>query len=270
VSGWRSRMSEPVLYDLTDGVGTVTLNRPEAMNSLDTATKVALRDVLEAAADDSSVRCVVLTGNGRAFCAGQDLREHVDDLANKPLEEIWSTVPEHYSRICSALATMPKPVVAGVNGIAAGAGASLALACDFRIVADAAGFNLAFARIGLSCDTGLSWTLPRLVGRAMAMELLMLSGTVSADEALRLGIATKVVASESLSDEVRRLAGELAAGPTVAFASIRRSLTYAASHSLAETLVFEGEMMANTGKTEDHRDAVAAFAEKRKPTFHGR
>jgi 2-(1,2-epoxy-1,2-dihydrophenyl)acetyl-CoA isomerase len=263
-------MNDPVLYDLTDGVGTVTLNRPDSLNSLDMATKIALRDLLEAAAGDASVRCVVLTGTGRAFCVGQDLREHADNLANKPLEQVWSTVPEHYSRICSALATMPKPVVAGVNGVAAGAGASLALACDFRIVADTAGLNLAFAAIGLSCDTGSSWTLPRLVGQAKAAELLMLSRTVSADEARTLGIATRVVTAESLTDEVRKLALDLASGPTVAFASIRRSLAYAASHSLEESLTFEAEMMANTGKTEDHHDAVSAFVGKRKPVFRGR
>jgi 2-(1,2-epoxy-1,2-dihydrophenyl)acetyl-CoA isomerase len=263
-------MSDPVLYDLTDGVGTVTLNRPDSMNSLDTATKVALRDTLKAAADDGSVRCVVLTGNGRAFCAGQDLREHIDNLASKPLEEIWSTVPEHYSPICHSLATMPKPVVAGVNGIAAGAGASLAFACDFRVLADSAGFNLAFASIGLSCDTGSSWTLPRLVGRAKAVELLMIPRTVKAEEALTLGLATSAVSAESFADEVRRLATELAAGPTVAFAAIRRSLAYSASHSLEESLALEAEMMAQTGRTADHRDAVAAFADKQKPTFRGR
>jgi 2-(1,2-epoxy-1,2-dihydrophenyl)acetyl-CoA isomerase len=263
-------MNDPVLYDLTDGVGTVTLNRPDSMNSLDTVTKVALRDLLETAAEDPSVRCVVLTGTGRAFCAGQDLREHADYLASKPLEQIWTTVPEHYSRICSTLATMPKPVVAGVNGMAAGAGASLAFACDFRIVADTAGFNLAFAAIGLSCDTGSSWTLPRLVGQAKAAELLILPRTVAADEALTLGIATKVVTAQSLMDEARQLATQLASGPTVAFAAIRRSLAYSASHSLEESLTFEAEMMADTGGTEDHRNAVAAFVEKRKPTFHGR
>jgi 2-(1,2-epoxy-1,2-dihydrophenyl)acetyl-CoA isomerase len=263
-------MSDPVLYDLTDGVGTLTLNRPDSMNSLDTATKVALRDTLKAAADDRSVRCVVLTGNGRAFCAGQDLREHMDNLASKPLEEIWSTVPEHYSPICHSLATMPKPVVAGVNGIAAGAGASLAFACDFRVLADTAGFNLAFASIGLSCDTGSSWTLPRLVGHAKAAELLMIPRTVKAEAALTLGMATRVVPAESFADEVRSLATELAVGPTLAFAAIRRSLAYSASHSLEESLTLEAEMMAQTGKTADHRDAVAAFADKRKPTFRGR
>ena len=263
-------MSDPVLYDLSEGVGTVTLNRPDSMNSLDTATKVALRDTLKAAADDRSVRCVVLTGNGRAFCAGQDLREHVDNLASKPLEEIWSTVPEHYSPICHTLATMPKPVVAGVNGIAAGAGASLAFACDFRVLADTAGFNLAFASIGLSCDTGSSWTLPRLVGHAKAAELLLIPRTVKAEAALALGLATTVVPAESFVDELRSLATELAAGPTVAFAAIRRSLAYSPSHSLDESLALEAEMMAQTGSTEDHRDAVAAFMEKRRPMFHGR
>lgn len=260
----------PVLVDIGDGVGTLTLNRPEAMNSLDTATKIALRDALEALAVDDAVRCVVLTGRGRAFCVGQDLREHARNLAERPLEEVWSTVDEHYTRIARALATMPKPVVAAVNGIAAGAGASIAFACDLRILADTAGFNLAFSAIGLSCDTGASWTLPRHVGRAKATELLLLPRTVPADEALVLGLATSVTSPGRLADEAAALARRLAAGPTVAYAAIRKALAFAAAHSLEDSLALEAQLMALTGGTDDHRDAVASFVAKQPPRFSGR
>ena len=185
-------------------------------------------------------------------------------------EEIWSAVPDHYVPIARGLATMPKPVVAAVNGVAAGAGAALAFVCDFRVVADTAGFNLAFTGIGLSCDTGSSWTLPRLVGHAKAVELLMRPRTISAKEAAQLGLATSVVPSDALAEEVAALAGELAAGPTAAYAAIREALSYSATHPLEESLVFEGELMRRTGETEDHRAAVASFQAKQRPTFRGR
>src|SRR4051794_22325543 len=227
-----------VRYEVADGVATITLDRPEAMNALDIATKVALRDIVEEAAGDDSVRCVVLTGTGRAFCVGQDLKEHIRLLAANDLEALWNTVPEHYAPIARALAGMPKPVVAALNGVAAGAGASLAFACDFRVVADTAGFNLAFIGIALSCDTGISWTLPRLIGHAKALELLYFPRTVPAAEALTLGLATSVVPAADLATAVGELAGRLAAGPTVAYGAVRQSLGYSASHTLAESLQF--------------------------------
>ena len=147
---------QPVLYSVADGVATIAFNRPQAMNSLDVATKLGLVDAVTEAAGDRAVRCVVLTGSGRAFCVGQDLKEHVGLLHSGSSDELFSTVPDHYNPIVTALATMPKPVVAAVNGVAAGAGASLAFACDFRLLADTAGFNLAFSGIALSCDTGSS------------------------------------------------------------------------------------------------------------------
>jgi 2-(1,2-epoxy-1,2-dihydrophenyl)acetyl-CoA isomerase len=261
---------QPVLYSVADGVATVALNRPDAMNSLDVATKVALRDAVTEAAGDPAVRCVVLTGSGRAFCVGQDLKEHVTLLREGSSEELFSTVPDHYNPIVTALATMPKPVVAAVNGVAAGAGASLAFACDFRLLADTAGFNLAFSGIALSCDTGSSWTLPRLVGRAKALELLYFPRTIPAEEALGLGIATRVVPGPDLVDEVRRLAQRLAAGPTLSYGAIRRSVAHSAGHDLESSLAFEAEMMTLTGATQDHRNAVDAFVGKQQPTFEGR
>lgn len=261
---------QPVTYDVADGVATITLDRADAMNSLDIATKVALRDAVTQAADDDAVRCVVLTGTGRAFCVGQDLKEHIQILNSESSDALFRTVPEHYNPIVTAVATMPKPVIAAVNGVAAGAGASLAFACDFRILADTAGFNLAFTGIALSCDTGASWTLPRLVGRAKALELLYFPRTLKADESLELGLATKVVPADELAEEATRLARQLAAGPTKAFGAVRRSVAYSAGHDFVDSLAFEAEMMALTGASEDHANAVASFVAKEKPTFEGR
>ncbi|WP_432940615.1 enoyl-CoA hydratase/isomerase family protein [Kribbella sp. CA-253562] len=263
-------MSDSVVYDVTEGVGTIRLNRPDAMNSLDTATKVALRDTVRAAAEDPAVRCVVLTGTGRAFCVGQDLKEHIGLLQANDLDALWSTVPDHYAPIAMALAEMPKPVIASLNGVAAGAGASMAFACDFRVVADTAGFNLAFTGIALSCDTGISWTLPRLIGQAKATELLYFPRTIPAAEALTLGLATSVVPAAELESATAELASKLAAGPTQAYGAVRQSLAYSASHTLEESLAFEAGKMQSTGSTEDHRNAVASFVAKQKPVFEGK
>jgi 2-(1,2-epoxy-1,2-dihydrophenyl)acetyl-CoA isomerase len=261
---------QPVIYAVSDGVATITLNRPDAMNSLDVATKVALRDAVTEAADDPAVRCVVLTGSGRAFCVGQDLKEHIEILRSSSSDELFRTVPEHYNPTVKTLATMNKPVVAAVNGVAAGAGASFAFACDFRILADSAGFNLAFTGVALSCDTGASWTLPRLVGRAKAIELLYFPRTIPAQEAIDLGLATKVVPADELEQEVADLARRLAAGPTIAFGAVRRSVEHSAGNDLEASLDFEAQMMALTGATEDHTNAVNAFVAKEKPVFDGR
>ncbi len=264
-------MSSPVLLDVTDGVATITLNRPDAMNSLDVATKVALLETVRQVAEDPAARCVVLTGSGRAFCVGQDLKEHIEILNSDARDQLFATVDQHYNPIVTAVATMPKPVIAAVNGVAAGAGASLAFACDLRYLAESAGFNLAFANVALSCDTGASYHLQRLVGRAKAIELLYFPRTLSAEESLELGLATEVVTGDDdLSSVVGEVAARLAAGPTVALGAMRRSVAYAAGHSFEDALAFESRMMAETGATEDHAAAVAAFIAKEKPTFHGR
>ncbi|HXH81246.1 enoyl-CoA hydratase/isomerase family protein [Nocardioides sp.] len=261
---------EPVLLVVADGVATITLNRPEGLNSLDIATKELLRDIVQAVAGDDAVRCVVLTGSGRGFCVGQDLKEHIELLRTGDSDALFTTVERHYNPIVTALATMPKPVIAAVNGVAAGAGASLALACDMRVLADTAGFNFAFAGVALSCDTGASYHLPRLVGQAKALELLYFPSTIPAEEALTLGLANQVVPSADLEGTVNTLAARLAAGPTLAFAAIRRSVAYSSQHSFADSLANEGRMMNLTGATEDHATAVAAFVAKEKPVFHGR
>ena len=259
----------PVLVTRDGGVATVRLNRPDAMNSLDVATKESLLAALQDVADDAEVRVVVLTGSGRAFCVGQDLKEHVGLLMSGS-EALFATVPEHYNPIVTLLATMNKPVIAALNGVAAGAGASFAFACDLRVLADTAGFNMAFTGIALSCDSGASWALPRLIGTAKAKELLLMPRTVKADEALALGLATRVVPAAELESEVAEIAATLAAGPTIAYGSVRRAIDHSASHDLAESLAYEGELMTLTGKTQDHADAVDAFLAKEKPTFNGR
>src|ERR1035437_7541892 len=258
-----------LLLDLTDGVATVTMNRPEAMNALDIATKKILLATLVQVADDPAVRCVVLTGVGRAFCVGQDLREHIKLLSTRD-ESLWPTVPEHYNPIFELLSTMNTPVIAAIKRVAAGAGASLAFAADLRIIVHTGGFHLSFAGIALSCDSGASWTLPRLIGTAKAKELLMFPRTVPAAEALELGMVNRVVSEAELPDVVGELARNLAAGPTLAYGSIRRSVAYSAGHPLSESLAQEAEQMALTGGSADHATAVAAFLAKEKPAFEGR
>ncbi|MFG2817850.1 enoyl-CoA hydratase/isomerase family protein [Kitasatospora sp. NPDC048365] len=266
-------MTDTVSHELDGGLAVVTINRADAMNALDVATKVALRDTLIAVAEDSAVRAVLLTGAGdKAFCVGQDLKEHLGLLKRQEEtgEGALRTVAEHYNPLVRALAGMRKPTVAAVNGVAAGAGASLAFACDFRIVADTAGFNTSFAGVALTADSGASWTLPRLVGHAKATELLMLPRTVKADEALSLGLATRVVPAAELAATAREFAQRLAEGPTVAYGAIKESLAYGASHSLSELLDKEDELQTLAGQSEDHAIAVRAFVAKEKPAYVGR
>jgi Enoyl-CoA hydratase/carnithine racemase len=261
-------LSETLFVDHSDGVATLTFNRPESMNSLSTELREALLAALTEARDDDTVRAVVLTGQGRGFCVGQDLREHVEALRKgngSPLD----TVRQHYNPIVLTIARMPKPVVAAVGGMAAGAGASLAFAADFRVAGRGARFLLAFANVGLTADSGASWTLPRLVGRARATELLMLAEPVTAEDALRFGLVNTVVPDDRVLIAAHELAARLANGPTAAYAAIKESLLYAESASLADALEREAVLQLRVGATADHRNATAAFVAKEKPVFHG-
>jgi 2-(1,2-epoxy-1,2-dihydrophenyl)acetyl-CoA isomerase len=214
------------------------------------------------------VRVVILTGAGQAFCAGQDLREHGEQLSSGqvPLD----TVRQHYNPIVLAITTMRKPVIAVLPGVAAGAGASLAFACDFRIAARRASVLMAFARVGLTADSGASWTLQRLVGAARAAELLMLAEPVPADQALAMGLLTSVVDDDELEATAAEFAARLAAGPTLAYAAIKESLAYAASHDLAQALEKEAELQTELGRSADHKNATTAFLNKQAPVFSGR
>jgi 2-(1,2-epoxy-1,2-dihydrophenyl)acetyl-CoA isomerase len=256
-----------VCWSLDEAVATITLNRPQARNALTAAMKDALLAAVAKAAADPAVRAVIITGAGEAFCSGQDLREHAEVLASGA--EPAATVRRHYNPIITTVMTMPKPVIAAVNGGAAGAGASLALACDFRVAARRASLLMAFARVGLAADSGASVTLQRLAGAAKAAELLMLAKPVGAEQALAAGLFTTVVADEEVVPEAGRLARRLAAGPTAAYGGIKAELLYSATHGLAESLEHEAQVQAELGQTGDHRAATLAFTRREKPSFHG-
>jgi 2-(1,2-epoxy-1,2-dihydrophenyl)acetyl-CoA isomerase len=262
-------MADVLLIDRTDGVATLTMNRPESMNSLSTELKDALVTALADVAADSSVRAVILTGSGRGFCVGQDLSEHVQLLeAGDPAP--LSTVVEHYNPIALSLAQMPKPVIAAVNGTAAGAGASFSFACDFRIVSEEAKFLLAFANVGLALDSGASWTLPRLIGAGRALELSLLARPITAQQAQQYGLVTQLLPADQVLPAAQQLAAQLAAGPTVAYAGIKNAIHYAATATFEQALDNEAVLQAAAGATEDHKAATAAFVAKQKPVFQGR
>ena len=259
----------PLLISNDVGVRTLTLNRPAAFNSFDLELKDALLAALTAATADDSVRAVVITGAGRAFCAGQDLKQHLE-LVQANDTRLATTVRDFYNVAISAITGMPKPVIAAVNGAAAGAGAAFAFACDLRIAASTASFSMAFAGVGLSADSGASFTLPRLVGAGRASRMMLLGERVDADEALRIGMVDEVVPADELVVRVGEVAGALAQGPTRAYAWIKASLHHAATSDLASALQFEDRAQADLFAGADHHEAISAFAAKRAPEFRGR
>jgi 2-(1,2-epoxy-1,2-dihydrophenyl)acetyl-CoA isomerase len=261
-------LSDTVLVDLAGAVTTITLNRPDAMNALTVEAKEALLAALSSAASDESVRAVVLTGTGRGFCVGQDLREHGALVASGSAAPL-STVTEHFNPLVELLVTMPKPVIAAINGAAAGAGLGIACACDFRIGAAGSRYTTAFTGIGLTADTGLSWTLPRLVGSGRAVALLMLAEPFTAEQALEMGMLNACVAPEQVLPAATELAQRLAAGPTAAYACVKEAVLYGADASLTQSLAKEDELQTRAGATADHAAAVQSFLEKKPPVFTG-
>jgi 2-(1,2-epoxy-1,2-dihydrophenyl)acetyl-CoA isomerase len=230
--------------------------------------KTELLATLRQCSSDPRVRAVILTGAGQAFCSGQDLREHAALLESGGAPT--DTVRAHYNPIITAITTMPKPVVAAIRGVAAGAGASLAFACDFRIATRDASLLMAFSRVGLGADSGASWTLQRLVGAGRAAELLLLAEPLAADQALSYGLFSSVVPDDELAPAAHALAARLAAGPTAAYAAIKQGLAFAATHGLADSLEMEARLQAELGRTQDHRAATQAFVRKEQPTYQGR
>ena len=247
------------------GIATVTLNRPDALNALTVPMKQALAAAFRRLERDATTRAVILTGAGRAFCAGQDLRERLEpDAAPLGVE-----VRERYNPIIRAMRALPKPIVGAINGVAAGAGASLAMACDLRIASEAATFSLAFGRVGLVPDSGATWFLPRLVGATRAAELALLNDPVSAADAIRLGLVGRVVPAADLDTEARSVAARLAAGAPKAIALTKRALNAAWERDLDATLEYEAYLQDMAGRTKDHAEGLAAFMEKRSPRFTG-
>ena len=260
---------EPVIVERQDALVTVSINRPQARNALDSAVKPALRDALTAAAADESVRAVVLTGTGGHFCAGQDLREHARALEERGARAL-DTVADDYVPVVTAIATMPKPVIAAVEGNCVGAGLALALACDLRVISTQATLATAFTGIGLTTDSGLAHTLPRAVGDARARELVLLAEPFSAEQAVAWGIAARLAEPGSALTDATALGRRLAAGPTTAYAESKALLSASWDRGLAETMAAEGDAQARLGATDDHLGAVTAFLAKEKPVFTGR
>jgi len=243
----------------------ITLDRPDALNALTIPLKKELLGALRAAGRDRSVRAVILTGAGRAFCAGQDLKERLEPDA----PPLGVELRERYNPLIQAMRALPKPVVGAINGVAAGAGASLAFACDVRIASERASFALAFGRIGLVPDSGATWFLPRLLGPAKAAELALLNEPLSAADAERFGLVVRVVPAEALDAEARELALRLAGLAPRALALTKRALERSWSADLDSHLEYEADLQGLAGATADHREGIAAFVEKRSPDFKG-
>jgi 2-(1,2-epoxy-1,2-dihydrophenyl)acetyl-CoA isomerase len=255
----------PIRVEVADAIATITLDRPDALNAL---TGPMLADLLAAfrrIARDRAVRAVILTGAGRGFCAGQDLKERLTPDA-PPLAVV---VRERYNPIINVMRTLDQPIVGAINGVAAGAGASLAFACDVRLAAETASFALAFGRIGLVPDSGATWFLPRLVGPARAAELALTGASLSATEAERLGLVARVVPAETLAAEAGDVATRLAALAPIALAQTKRALERSWSLDLETALEEEAWRQGIAGATEDHAEGIAAFVEKRPPAFKG-
>lgn len=267
-------MSEPlVLVAQSGAVQTLTLNRPAALNSFTTELHAQLLAALNAAASDASVRCVVLTGAGRGFCAGQDLADPAvapDTTPGAPAKDLGDVVDRFYAPLCLRLRSMPVPVVAAVNGVAAGAGASIALGCDMVLAARSASFIQAFAKIGLLPDSGGTWLLPRLVGRANALGLALLGDKLSAEEAQRMGLIWRCVDDETLASEAQALAQRLAAMPTQALVTIRAAMDSALDMDWPAALAQEATLQRRLGYAHDYSEGVQAFSQKRAPQFTDR
>jgi len=265
-------MSDTVLFETRGAVAVITLNRPESLNAMNPEMLDTMFRVGQRAAEDPAIRAVVVTGAGRAFCAGGDVKGMAERNSSGGEGSVVSRVEvlRQQEEISLLLQEMPKPTICAVNGVAAGAGLSLALATDLRVASDQARFTTAFAKVGFSGDFGGTWLLQRLVGPLKAKELYFLSDILSAQQALDLGLVTKVVPHDSLMVETMALAEQLAAGPTLAYGRIKDNFTFGATNSFGDTLQREAENMIASGKTQDHLNAARAFVEKRQPAFEGR
>jgi len=256
-------------YSVAAGIARLTLNRPERLNSLNTRMHQELQHALAVLAADTEARVLILTGAGRGFCAGQDLGERTVVPGGAPAD-LGDSIERHYKPLILALRRLPLPIIAAVNGVAAGAGANLALACDLVLAARSASFVQAFARIGLVPDCGGTWLLPRLVGSARAMGLALLGEKLPAAQAAQWGLIWRCVEDEELAPEVDSLAARLAAAPTRALARAKQLLAASASHTLEQQLDAEREVQRELGYSADYAEGVAAFTAKREPRFTGR
>ncbi|MDP1976981.1 2-(1,2-epoxy-1,2-dihydrophenyl)acetyl-CoA isomerase PaaG [Undibacterium sp.] len=262
-----------ILFHISDGIAHLTLNRPEKLNSFNVAMHLEIQDALEKLRADASVRVMVLTGAGRGFCAGQDLTDRAvkeDNAADGAPPDLGASVEKYYAPLVTALRALPIPVICAVNGVAAGAGANLPLACDIVLAARSASFVEVFCKLGLIPDTGGTYFLPRALGTARAMGAAMLGGKISAEKAEQWGLIWKCVDDDQLQTEAMAMATHFASAPTKGLAFTKQAIYASPQHSLEQQLTLETNMMRELGQSEDYREGVAAFVEKRPPKFVGR
>lgn len=262
-------MEESILFQVEAGVAVITLNRPKQLNSFNPEMHKALKRALKQAEADDSVRAVLLTGAGRGFCAGQDLNDrNVNSGAEMP--DLGESIEKYYNPLIKQISNMPKPVIAAVNGVAAGAGANIAFACDIVFAAQSASFIQAFCKIGLVPDSGGTWVLPRLIGSARAKALMLLGDKVTASQAQEWGMIWQCVEDEALIETAMSVANHLATQPTKGLGFIKHALNHSSEHSLEDQLNMEKDLQRLAGQTDDYREGIAAFFDKRAPEFKGK
>ena len=260
---------ENILFSVEHGIARLTLNRPDKLNSFTTDMHSEVRSALDRIQEDTSARVLILTGAGRGFCAGQDLGDRAMQIQSGKMPDIGNTVEQNYKPLIMRLANLRVPTIAAVNGIAAGAGASIALACDLVIATKSASFLQAFSKIGLIPDTGGTWFLPQRVGMARAMGLALLAEKLPAEKAAAWGLIWAAVEDSEFSATIESMAQQLAAAPTKALVRTRQAMHAAPTHTLEQQLSFEGSFMRELGWSPDYAEGVAAFMEKRAPNFTG-
>ncbi|WP_394759073.1 enoyl-CoA hydratase-related protein [Flavobacterium sp.] len=255
-----------ILLKIENNIGFITLNRPDVFNSFNREMALLMQDTLDACSNDVNVRAIVITGSGKAFCAGQDLKEVTTPELNPGFRKI---LEEHYNPIIQKIRNIEKPIIAAVNGVAAGAGANIALACDIVVAADNASFIQAFSKIGLIPDSAGTFFLPRLIGFQKASALMMLGDKVSAEEAFNLGMIYKMYPTSFFEEEVLTLATTLANMPTLALGLTKRLLNQSLTNNLEQQLNLESDLQIEASSSNDYNEGVTAFVEKRKPEFKG-
>jgi 2-(1,2-epoxy-1,2-dihydrophenyl)acetyl-CoA isomerase len=258
-----------LLLEKNQGIGVITLNRPDKLNAFNDELTFKLKDALKETERDATVKAVVLTGAGRGFCSGQDLQARgLHDHGQRP--SLGVSIRHRYNPFILKIRSMEKPVIAAINGVAAGAGASLALICDLRVASENAYFVQSFTKVGLIPDSGSTFLLPRLIGVTKAFELMLTADKLDAKEALNLGLVNKVVPGDKLMDEAMAMAKRLAAGPSLAFGLTKRAVNRAIFHDIEELLEYEASLQEIAGRSDDFEEGVKAFVEKREPAYKGR